>query len=191
MDGCRLFDYCAFMQKEKIVRQFRKILIHIVGTVQKSFLGDDAIGIKLRMAILRIVGVKAEAGAKILGGTDIPGGGLTLGRNVFVNRRCYFDLYGNVTLADNAAIGHGVTFITTRHPVGPSKDRASFHNGAHRSRGDISVGEGVWIGANATILPGVTIGNGAVVAAGAVVSKNVEPNSLVAGVPAKVIKTLS
>ena len=54
----------------------------------------------------------------------------------------------------------------------------------------IHIGKNVWIGANATVLAGVTIGDGAVVAAGAVVRKDVEPNTIVGGVPAKVIKKI-
>ena len=54
----------------------------------------------------------------------------------------------------------------------------------------ITIGNDVWIGGNSTILPGVTIGDGAVVAAGAVVTKDVEPNTIVGGVPAKVIKKI-
>ena len=54
----------------------------------------------------------------------------------------------------------------------------------------VKIGSKVWIGANVTILPGVTIGDGAVIAAGAVVNKDVEPNTVVGGVPAKFIKTI-
>ncbi len=110
---------------------------------------------------------------------------LCAGDNCFVNRNCYFDLEGKITLGDDVVIGHGSTFITTHHEIGPSSRRA----GATVGRA-IEIHSGTWIGANVIILPGVTIGSGAIVAAGAVVSKSVPANSLAAGIPAKVVRTV-
>jgi len=83
-------------------------------------------------------------------------------------------------------VGHGVTFITSDHETGTLSRRAG-----ELKVLPIIVEDGVWIAANVTLLPGVTVGRGAVVAAGAVVTKDVPPNSLVAGIPAKVIRLLS
>ncbi len=87
-------------------------------------------------------------------------------------------------------MGHGVTFITASHILGPSENRSNHVVKGLISSKDITVKKGAWIAANATIQPGVTIGEGAVVMTGAVVTKDVAPNTLVAGVPAKLIKTL-
>jgi maltose O-acetyltransferase len=82
-------------------------------------------------------------------------------------------------------IGPGTLISTVNHPLNPSGRRR--HLGIAKP---VNIGNDVWIGGNVVILPGVTIGNNCVVAAGAVVTKDVPDNSLVAGVPAKVIKTL-
>ena len=80
-------------------------------------------------------------------------------------------------------IGHCVVLATLNHDFSPSK-RGTLHPAP------IVIGKNVWIGANATIVPGVTIGNGSIIAAGAVVTKDVPENVVVGGVPAKIIKTV-
>lgn len=111
------------------------------------------------------------------------GKNLRLGRGVFVNSGCAFQDQGGITLGDGALIGHNVTLCTLNHP-------------ADAARGDllpapITVGANAWLGANVTVVPGVTIGEGAIIAAGAVVTRDIPPHTLAAGVPARVIKTLS
>ncbi len=96
---------------------------------------------------------------------------------------CKFQDQGGITIDEGALIGHNVVLATINHDLDPSKRQSM-------SYAPIHIGKNVWIGANATVLAGVTIGDGAVVAAGAVVTKNVEPNTIVGGVPAKVIKKL-
>lgn len=108
---------------------------------------------------------------------------LRFGRNVFVNSGCAFQDQGGIVIGDEALIGHNVTLCTLNHSPDPA------------SRGDllpapIVIGARVWMGANVTVVPGVTIGEGAIVAAGAVVTRDVPPNTVVAGVPARMIKTL-
>ncbi|MCF0145579.1 MAG: sugar O-acetyltransferase [Eubacterium sp.] len=104
-----------------------------------------------------------------------------IGRNVFINAGCKFQDQGGITIGDGALIGHNTVLATINHDPDPDK-RASM------IILPITIGNNVWIGANATILAGVTIGDGAIVAAGAVVAKNVPENTVVGGVPAKVIK---
>lgn len=87
---------------------------------------------------------------------------------------------GGITIGDGTLLGHNVVLATLNHDKNPEK-RGNMHPAA------IRIGKNVWIGANATVLPGVTIGDGAIVAAGAVVSKDVAANTIVGGVPAKVI----
>ena len=81
-------------------------------------------------------------------------------------------------------IAHKVNLITGGHPVEPDKRRA------YLTAAPITIERNVWIGAAATVLPGVHIGAGAVVAAGAVVTRDVPPATLVAGVPATVVRNL-
>lgn len=109
------------------------------------------------------------------------GKNIHIGKNVFINSSCHFQDQGGIYIGDNVLIGHCVTLATLNHMQSPN-DRGSMIPKA------IHICDNVWIGANATILPGVTIGAGAIVAAGAVVSKDVAPNAIVGGVPAKFIK---
>lgn len=108
---------------------------------------------------------------------------LDLGERVFVNQNCTFLDYAGIRLADRVLVAPRVTFITVGHPV-DTDDRKVWLTG-----GPIDVHENVWIGAGATILPGVTIGRDAVVAAGAVVTDDVPRRSLVTGPRADVRRT--
>ena len=89
----------------------------------------------------------------------------------------------NTVVGERVLIGHNVVLATLNHMMDP-KERAGM------TYAPIHIGKNVWIGANATVLPGVTIGDGAIVAAGAVVTKDVAPNTIVGGVPAKFIKRI-
>lgn len=112
------------------------------------------------------------------------GKNIHVGENVFINACCHFQDHGGVTLGDGCQIGHNVVFATLNHGLAP-EERASTHPAP------IVLGKNVWVGSNATILQGVTIGDNAVVAAGAVVTKDVPANTIVGGVPAKFIKNIS
>ena len=111
------------------------------------------------------------------------GQNITLGKNVFINSGCCFQDQGGIEIGDNVLIGQQVVIATLNHDLVPEKR-------ANMLPAPVKIGNGVWIGAHATILSGVTIGNGAVVAAGAVVTKDVPENTVVGGVPAKIIKKL-
>jgi len=111
------------------------------------------------------------------------GKNISIGKNVFINFDCTFLALGGITIEDDVLIGPKVNLITENHPLNP-KDRKGLICKS------ILIKNNAWIGANATILPGVTIGENAVVAAGAVVSKDVPDNSIVGGIPAKFIKTI-
>ena len=109
---------------------------------------------------------------------------ITIGKKVFINHACSFLDMGGITIEDQVLIGPKVSIITENHPLNPA-DR-------HRMLcKPVLIKRNAWIGAGATILPGVTIGENAIVAAGAVVSKDVPDNTIVGGVPAKVLKTIS
>lgn len=111
------------------------------------------------------------------------GQNITVGRNVFINTGCRFQDQGGIVLGDGALIGHNVVLATLNHDEDPAR-RHILHPAP------IVLGKNVWIGANATVVPGVTIGDGAVVAAGAVVTRDVPPNVVVGGVPARILKQI-
>lgn len=108
----------------------------------------------------------------------------TIGKNVFINFDCIFLDLGGITIEDNVLIAPRVSLLSEGHPVSP-QDRQSL------VPGHIHIKKNAWIGAGATILPGVTIGENAVVAAGAVVSKDVPANTIAGGIPAKIIKQIN
>ena len=111
------------------------------------------------------------------------GKNITVGDRVFINAGCKFQDQGGIFIGDGALIGHGVVLATLNHDLDPEK-RQQLHPAP------IRIGKRVWIGANATVLPGVTVGDDSVVAAGAVVNRDVPARTVVGGVPAKVIKKL-
>jgi maltose O-acetyltransferase len=111
---------------------------------------------------------------------------VSIGTASFVNYRCFFDAHAPITIGARTAVGMGVMFATSTHELGPHRERAGDLTSA-----PIVVGDGCWIGTSAVVLSGVTIGDGAVVAAGAVVVDDVEPDTVVGGVPARVLRRLS
>jgi acetyltransferase-like isoleucine patch superfamily enzyme len=108
---------------------------------------------------------------------------ITIGKNVFINHACSFLDLGGITIEDSVLMGPRVNLVTENHPSDPAERRSLMTK-------PIVIKRNAWIGANATILPGVTIGENAIVAAGAVVSKDVPANTIVGGVPAKFIKAI-
>ena len=111
------------------------------------------------------------------------GKNLGLGKNIFINANCSFLDLGGITIDDEVMIAPGVVVSSEGHPVGANERHMLTASPVHIKRN-------AWIGANATILPGVTVGENSVVAAGAVVSGDVPDNTIVGGIPAKVIKRL-
>ncbi len=107
---------------------------------------------------------------------------LDLAERVFINQNCTFLDYAGIRLGERVMVGPKVTFITVGHPV-DTEERRVWLTG-----GPIDVAENVWIGAGATILPGVSIGRDAVIAAGAVVADDVPAATLVAGPKATVLR---
>jgi acetyltransferase-like isoleucine patch superfamily enzyme len=108
---------------------------------------------------------------------------IKIGKNVFINHACSFLDMGGISIEDNVLIGPKVNLITENHPLDPVNRRSLVSK-------PIVIKRNAWIGAAATILPGVTVGENSVVAAGAVVTADVLPNTIVGGVPAKFIKNI-
>lgn len=173
-----------------IKENLRRILVHIANILQGVVLGDDSLSIKIRLLLLSMLGMQYGKKIRILTGCDITKKGLFLGNNIFINKKCYFDLTGNVFIHDGVSVGHGVTFITAIHKNCHPDNRGGHMRGNHISSADITLEEGCWIGANATLMPGITIGKGAIVATGSVVTKNVNAHTIVGGVPARIIEDI-
>jgi len=112
------------------------------------------------------------------------GKNITIGKDVFINSGCHFQDQGGITIGDGSLIGHNVVLATINHDLNPD-------NGRKNHYAPIKIGSHVWIGSNATVLPGVTIGDWAVVAAGAVVTKDIPALTVAGGVPARVLKKVS
>lgn len=124
------------------------------------------------------------------------GENIHIGNNVSINYRCILIACNTIEIGDDVLIAPGVQLNTATHPVELNQrlsenwDAASGEYRWKTYAKPIKIGNGCWIGANATILAGVTVGDEAVVAAGAVVTKDVPPRSVVGGVPAKILKQL-
>lgn len=112
------------------------------------------------------------------------GRNIRIGRKVIINQGCTVYDMGGVEIADLVMIGPNVSLITASHPLDPAERRAFIEVRP------IAIGRNVWIAAGATVLGGVNIGENAVVGAGAVVTRDVPPNTFVAGVPARVVREL-
>ena len=111
------------------------------------------------------------------------GKNLKIGKRVFINAGCQFQDQAGIEIGDDVLIGPQTIIATLNHDPDPEKRGGMFAK-------SVKIGNMAWLGARVTICPGVTIGDGAIVAAGAVVTKDVPPRTVVAGVPAKIIKTI-
>ncbi|MFT3752893.1 MAG: DapH/DapD/GlmU-related protein [Paludibacter sp.] len=133
----------------------------------------------------KIIGQEIDASSTVSTPFHINLGIFTrIGKSVFINSDCTFLDIGGITIEDEVLIGPKVNIITEGHPIDPAERKSLIVK-------PVVIKRNVWIGAGATILPGVTIGENSVVAAGAIVSKDVPDNVVVVGVPAKVIKEIN
>ncbi|MGQ9366937.1 DapH/DapD/GlmU-related protein [Azospirillum sp. ST 5-10] len=144
---------------------------------------DDAD--EVRALFSQLIGRKVDESFRLIPPFYTAGGDeIRVGRNVFINQNCTFYDLGGLHIADDVMIGPNVSIITTGHPLEPSRRRAATIGKR------IVIGRNVWIAAGATIVGGVTVGENAVVAAASVVTKDVPPNTLVGGNPARVIRPI-
>jgi maltose O-acetyltransferase len=142
---------------------------------------------RLRTQILRFAGWNIGEATFFAGVPNFSGPGpirsrLSIGAACWINVGCTFDLNDRIRVGDEVAIGQEVMLLTSTHKISVTQRRAGV-----KVTSPVSIGNGVWLGARCVILPGVTVGDGAVVSAGAVVTKDVPPNSVVAGTPAVVV----
>lgn len=107
-----------------------------------------------------------------------------IGRNVFINSCCCFQDQGGIFIGDGTQIGCRAVLAAVGHDLDPEKRGNNLPAPLH-------IGKNVWIGSGAILLPGVSVGDDAVIAAGAVVTKDVPAGTVVGGVPAKILRTIS
>jgi acetyltransferase-like isoleucine patch superfamily enzyme len=165
--------------------EYPKIFEAVSNTIKLSVALNTSTSIdQIRERLSEIIGLQIDESTTVFTPFHTNfGQHIRLGKNVFINHGCTFLDLGGIVIEDDAMIGPQVNIITENHPVDPN-------NRKMLDLKSVVLRRNTWIGANATILPGVTIGENSVVAAGAVVTKDVPPNTVVAGVPAKVIKTI-
>ncbi len=113
------------------------------------------------------------------------GEGLEIGNNVGISQNCFIQIRGKVSIGNNVIFGPGVSIFSENH-IFEDLDIPINLQGVNRK--GVEIQDGVWIGTRAIILDGVVVGKNSIIAAGSVVNKDVEPNSIVGGVPAKLIK---
>jgi acetyltransferase-like isoleucine patch superfamily enzyme len=141
---------------------------------------------EVRALFSDLIGKKVDESFLLIPPFYATGGADTrIGRNVFINQNCTFYDLGGLDIADDVMIGPNVSIITSGHPVEPSRRRA------FTIARPIVIERNVWIAAGATIIGGVTIGENSVVAAGSVVTRDVPPNTLVGGNPARVLRSIA
>jgi maltose O-acetyltransferase len=145
---------------------------------------------RLRTRILRMAGFRIGFGTTFAGMPVMTGSHdlrrrLYFGSHCWVNTGLRLELGARITICDHVVIGPEVMLVTSTHEYGGPQHRAG-----RLTVAPIVLEPGAWLGARCTILPGVTVGRGAVVAAGAVVNRDVPPNTLVGGVPARVLREL-
>lgn len=140
---------------------------------------------EIRAIFSELIGNKVDDGFSLIPPFYTTGGEqIRVGRNVFINQNCTMYDLGGIDIGDDVMIGPNVSLITSGHPIEPSL-RREFVTAA-----PIVIERNVWIAAGSTIIGGVTVGENSVVAAGAVVTRDVPPNTLVGGNPARVIRSI-
>jgi maltose O-acetyltransferase len=165
----------------------RSGLANLLGSFLPTFTSGA-----VRSRIFRMLGFDVHPGAfieapiKLISGRRHSKDRLHIGARTRFGVGIVMNVDDHITIKEGATIGPYCLLYTTSHPFGP----ADFRCGEELTYAPIVIEEGAWIALKCTILPGVTIGRGAVVATGSVVAKDVAPNTLVGGVPARFIKDL-
>lgn len=141
---------------------------------------------KIRYILYKCGGVKLGKKTTICPNCFVGNNNLSIGDNCFINYDVWFNTAGGIFIGNNCNIAFGVRFITSSHHIGKQNRRAG-----HNVEKSIKVGNGTWIGANTTILPGIKIGDGCIIGARSVVTKDCKDNCIYGGNPAKLIRQLS
>jgi maltose O-acetyltransferase len=146
---------------------------------------SPALDRRTRAALLRRAGLDMGRGAIVESGCFFFSDNMTLGDYCVVNHNCYLDNKERITMGPRSGLAMGSMLVTSNHAMGDGFPRWGAFEPA-----PIEIGAGTWIGARVIVLPGVTVGDGCLVGAGSVVTKDLEPNGIYAGVPAKRIRDL-
>lgn len=169
------FDDPQYSEIFGIVSRTMKLLAELNASADSS---------AVRKILSEITGQTIDSSTTIFLPFQINLGKFTsIGKNVFINHDCTFLDMGGITIEDDVMIGPKVCLTTEGHPIDPQERKKLLVK-------PIVINQNAWIGAGATILPGLTIGKNSVVAAGAVVTKDVPANTIVGGVPARIIKAI-
>lgn len=145
---------------------------------------SSAVAPALRARMLRRAGIDVRS-HRVQAGCFFFGPDVLIGEGSLINHRCYFDSRDRIEIGPRCSLAMEVMIATSTHEIGAGAVRT----GPYRSA-PVTIGEGSWIGARAVILPGVTLGPGCVVGAGAVVARDLEPDGVYAGSPARRIRDL-
>lgn len=172
-----------YSAKDEAIFNIVKDTVHYVEILNKLSNSE----IQRRRDFLRTFVAKLDEGAMINSPFYMEfANHLEMGVNSFINYDCIMLNNAMVKLGDNVLVGPKVSFYTAMHPI-DAKQREQWLVYAK----PITVEDNVWIGGSATVLGGVTIGKNAIVGAGAVVTKDVEPNTIVVGNPARVLRKIT
>ncbi len=174
-----------FMKDELIGFNPRLHLAQFLGNLWPFYTGNRG-----RATLLRMLGFQVGSGTFFLGMPLLTGVGpiherLHVGSACWFNIKILINLGAEVVIEDQVSVGHETMILTETHDLGEPDRRCGTRHAL-----PVYVGKGAWLGSRVMVLPGVTIGAGAVVGAGALVAHDVPVNTLVAGVPAKVIREL-
>lgn len=145
---------------------------------------DDAD--EIRKVFGELIGAEVDASFSLIPPFYTTGGeNIRIGRNAFINQNCTMYDLGGIDIGDDVMIGPNVSLITSSHPIEPSRRREAV------IAKPIVIGKNVWIAANVTIIGGVSVGENSVIAAGSVVTRDVFPDSLYAGNPARKVRSIA
>lgn len=169
------------MTRPSVVRAFKR---QIRDAVLNSVIASSLFPRGFRWRALSVAGLDVQR-STINGNIFLGGSNIRIGRDVFINYGAFIDAAAPVEIGERVSFGPRVMILTGSHEIGSRERRAGFMDAQ-----PVKIGPGAWIGAGAIVLPGVSIGAGAVVAAGAIVTEDVAADTLVAGVPARVIRSL-
>jgi maltose O-acetyltransferase len=150
------------------------------------------VGTRVRVQVMRMAGFRIGRGTMFWGMPTIVGTSnviakLSIGEGCWINIGCYLELGDEIIIGNDVSFGPETMILTSSHDTGAGTPE---RRAVEVTCKPVIIKDGAWLGARCTILPGVTVGEGAIVAAGAVVHRDVAPNTLVAGVPARVVKEL-
>jgi maltose O-acetyltransferase len=170
--------------REEFALRPRAMATHLVSRGLPQFAFN-----RTRTAVLRGIGLSIGPDSAVMGPLYITGPGalglLSIGEGTFISGWLHVDLGASVRIGNRVHFGQGVTLLTMDHEIGPAEERCGRLVAA-----PIRIDDGAWIASHVTILPGVSVGRGAIVAAGALVTADVAPDTMVGGVPARLVRSL-